>query len=210
MKLTEKILAGIILLALLMKFNLVAFGNPLLVLSISAMMCLYFYFGFALFNGIRLRKVFRKETYAEVSGKKITGAVFTGFGLATLLTGIMFKLMDWPGGNANLIVGLVACIVISIIAVIRFLQKKEEYYKGVLIRTGTLISIGFLLFFTPNLALVKLQYRNHPMYVKAYGDYKRNPGNEEFEKKLDLEHMRAVLSPEDFRSYEEFLKNPGP
>ena len=93
MKLTEKILYALVLIALIMKFCLVPGGGVLFVLTMSSISIIYFTFGFIFFNGIRFRKIFKKEAYAETTPWRLVGAVATGLCLSELVIGILYKFL---------------------------------------------------------------------------------------------------------------------
>jgi hypothetical protein len=208
MKLTEKILAALVLASLFMKFSLVPSGSVFFVVFISALMCLYFYSCFLLLNNIRLRKIFKREAYAGISALRITGAVCTGFSLATLLTGIEFKIMNWPGGNMYIVLGAVPGLIIALTALMKYMRSRDVFYKNILIRLTIILVCGTVLFFIPGMSLIRFQYRNHPSYVKAYIEYRQHPDDPELERKLDMEQMKVLLSPGEYQKYEESLNRP--
>ncbi|MFL5764293.1 MAG: hypothetical protein ACJ77K_10175 [Bacteroidia bacterium] len=207
MKLTEKILIGLAILAIVFKFMHLPGGSVLFVIALQLLSIIYFLFGFLLFNGIRFRNIFKKEAYQHASGLRIFGAASAGITLSTLTTGIMFKLMFWPGAGPMLVVSLVPSIVILVIALVKFLNSKAIYYRQVLVRVGIYFIIAVVLFLTGNLALVKIQYRDAPAYVAAWEALEKDPYNPELQKKVDLERNRLILSPEDFKQYEEYVNS---
>lgn len=205
MKLTEKILAVLILIAIGMKLFLIPGGGVLLVLALQTLTIIYFALGFAFFNGIRLRNIFKKSSYTGISTMRVVGAIVTGICLSNLLVGILFKLQFWPGANPMLIVSLIPTLIVLILVIIKLIKNTDKYYPRIQLRIAIIGTIGLILFLSPTLSLVKIEYRNHPEYVKAFENYNNYPSIEA-EKKLDLEYMRATLSPEDFKMYEEFLE----
>ena len=75
MKKAEIIIVTLSIIALAMNLLLVPGGGVLTVLALSTFSIIYFYLGFALFNDIRLRKIFKKDSYKEISSSRILGAV---------------------------------------------------------------------------------------------------------------------------------------
>jgi TLP18.3/Psb32/MOLO-1 phosphatase superfamily protein len=207
MKITERILILFIVLSLGLKFALLPGGNPLFVLTMMSLSCLYFVMSFALLNGIRLRHVFTGESYKGISAMKIVGAALTGIILSMLCIGITFKMMYWPGSGPMLIVGVIPAIIIIILSVIKYIMTKHPFYIRVLIRCGILTTFTIVLLMISGLTILKLQYRDHPAYIKAYEDHIRDPDNEELYNKMELEQQRATMSPEDFKIYEEHIKH---
>ena len=72
--------------------NILREGLLPLILSLLVLSTLYCYFGFALFNNIRLKEIFKKDRHTEISVLRIIGAVFSGMILSTYVIGILFKL----------------------------------------------------------------------------------------------------------------------
>ena len=204
MKLTEKILVALSILAIVLKLLLIPGGSVLFVLAISILSCIYFALGFALFNGIRLRKMFKKESYSNTSALKIIGAICMGFVLSMVSIGIMFKLQMWPGAGPMLIVGAPPMFIILIIVFVKFILTKHKFYLNALIRCGIFTLFGIALFFTSGLTLIKLQFRNHPEYIQAYEAYQNNPSSLELFDKMETERMRATTNPENFARYMEY------
>ncbi|MFA0964051.1 hypothetical protein AB9P05_19745 [Roseivirga sp. BDSF3-8] len=105
MKTTEQLLAALFSIGLLLKALHLQGANMVTALSLTALSCLYFYLGFALFNGIRLRRLFKRDSYT-MSTWRIIGSVGAGMALSMVVTGILFKVMHWEGSNVMLTSGL--------------------------------------------------------------------------------------------------------
>ena len=157
-------------------------------------------------NNIRLRYIFQKESYKSVTALDIIGAIVVGMALSDICMGILFKIQDYPMANYLLKVGLISTSIILIIGIIRFLKHKSIYYSFMFKRIAVICFIGLLFIIISDLTLVKIQFRNHPDYVKAYQEYKANPKTSESAKKLKMEYMRATLSETGFQVYQESMK----
>ncbi len=88
MKLTEKIFATLSLIGLTLNLLNIPGGTLLMIFSISMLSIIYMYFGFAFFNGIRLRHIFKKEAYKGVGVWRILGSIGTGITLSILLINV--------------------------------------------------------------------------------------------------------------------------
>lgn len=205
MKLTEKILAVLITISLFLKLFLIPGGGVLLILAGETLIIMYFAFGFAFFNDVRLRHIFKKNAFAGTNKIRIIGGVGTGICLSNLLTGILFKLQYWPGANSMLLIALMPSFILMIIVLVKLLTKADRYYQKVQWRMVIIGTFSLILFFLPTIELVKLQYRNSPSYIKAFEENNLYPTNVS-ERKLDLEYHRACMNEEDFKQYEEYLK----
>ena len=53
--------------------------------------------------------------------------LLTGFSLAVAIMGLLFKIMHWPGGNTNLIVGIVGLSISAIAWFLYFRNRKNIY-----------------------------------------------------------------------------------
>ena len=134
MKKTEKVILAIIIISIVMKLLHLPFSSALLLLTISTTSLIYFYLGFALFNGIRVQNIFKKSSYKGISAKRIIGAIGTGYALSISIIGILFMLMQWPGANKILVVGMTGLIIIAITCFIKTKRDKDSYYLGILRR----------------------------------------------------------------------------
>lgn len=81
--------------------------------------------------------------------------------------GILFKIQGYPMANPLLVIGLIGTLVILVIGLIRFLKSRSPYYSKMFIRIAIIGSMGLVFMLVSDLALVKIQFRNHPDYVKA-------------------------------------------
>jgi hypothetical protein len=190
MKKAEIILIGIAVLALIMKmFHLPASGI-LTVLSLSSLSVIYAYFGFALFNNIRFRRIFKKETYKEISTKRIIGGVGVGIVLSISAIGILFKFQSWPGASMNLIVGIVGLTIVTIIFLIKKKKSADNYYSTILKRVIVFGAICIFLFAIPTKTWLNWKFPNNPEYVQAVLDAQADSNNQELWNKVDDEREK--------------------
>lgn len=203
MKIFEKILAGIILLGVILKYTKVVVGADTLIMWGTLLIsCIYYPFGFLFFNQIKLRNVFKKNAYAHTNTLKIVMGIVAGLASAIVCIGGLFKILHLTGANEMLFLGLVFTALSLAVATTLVITKKDTTSKFILTRLPIMAVIGMILFFTSELSLVKLQYQNHPAYIEAYTEYLKDPRNEQLLKKRELEYYRIILSPEEFKEYE--------
>lgn len=206
MRNTEKILGLTFLAGLIMKFTFIPGAGIVITVSILSMSIMYYFLGFALFNEIPLRAIFKKDSYKEKSSRRIIGAIGVGLGISMICNGVLFKLQDWPSGLSSLGLGLVLTSIILVIAIVNFFKTRSNYYILIFKRIAVIGIIGLILYFTPALAIVKFQFRNHPDYIKIYEQCANNPKDEMLRQKLGIEYRRATMTQQDFENY---LKNGG-
>ena len=197
----EKFLGILILISLILKFALIPFGGVLFMISLAALTFIYYPFGFAFFNGIRLRQIFRKNSYKGISALKIIIAIGAGIGLTFTCTGILVKLQHLSVFDMSLIVGLGISSLMLMIALTGWTQSKSDFYKRILKRIAIIGGLVLITAIVPDLTITKIQFRNHPDYIKAYEAYLKNPDNEEIRDKMYNELNKATMSEKEFEEY---------
>lgn len=199
MKIVEKIIIVLVVFSLIMKINIMHGGGLLLVISLSTLACIYFPLGIMLFNAISLKDAINREAYKEVTRLKMFLSIVLGMGMAAICMGIMFKMLQWPLPNINLIAGITLLLIVLLIAVIRIRKSDANYFSRIVKRIVIIGIVGILFICTPYLTIEKIRFRNHPEYINAYEKHLKDPGNKELKKKVRLEHDRAIYSNEEFR-----------
>lgn len=192
MKITERILLVILILALAMKFAYLPGADILLILSIGILSIVYSSVGFALFNGIGLRDLFSGGAFKNTNAKKIIGAIATGFALSITTLGILFKIQSYPGANVMLYTGLVLLGIILIIVLLKMIKNRSRYYTRILIKVLAFGLFALLLLFTPSKTRLTLNFPNHPEYVQALIDLEKDPGNDALIFKVEEERSKMI------------------
>ena len=142
MKKTEVALILITIIGLIIRLLQWPGGNLLMILCITLLSLMYFIFGFAFFNGLRIREVLKKESYVALNKMKIFGAFLTGIASSIGVLGILFSLMYWPGAMFNVIFGSILLSLISVIALIKYSNNKSKYYSRILTRSVSIMVIA--------------------------------------------------------------------
>lgn len=194
MKTAEKIFGALIIISIVLKLLNISGNGILFTLSTLFLMSLYFYLGFAMFNDITFKGIFKQQSYKEISTLRIIGSIVAGIGLSILLTGILFRLQHWPGANFQLLIGLIFSGIILIIVLIKYLKEKSLFYKRVLSRLIIIGGFGLILFYISDYSIDKIRYRNYPDYVKALEDLEQNPDNREFRENADYEYNKIIFT----------------
>ncbi len=144
MKKLEIGLIVIFLIGFALKLAAIPGGSPLITLSLGTLSLLYFYFSFALLNGVRFRSLLKKESYREVSTKEIVIAVAAGITLSNVTIGLAFKIQSWPGGQPMVNVGLLLSFIIAAIGVFGYYSTKSPFFVRVLKIVGFWVGIAIL------------------------------------------------------------------
>lgn len=190
MKKTEIIIGTLSIIALGLNLLLIPGGGVLTVLTLSTLSTIYFYFSFALFNDIRFRKIFKKDSYENISRWRIIGAIGTGFALSATTAGLMFKFQSWPGADFNLGAGLVGLLIVTIIGLIKYSRNKSNYYTRIFKRAAIFGGLGLILMLTPKTSWIELKYRNHPEYIDALKKAMADPDNKELWDNVETERQK--------------------
>jgi len=170
---TEKIIFAVILLGLLLKVFNVPISSLVLVLSLSTISMVYFGGAFYFFCDKKLKN------------SNIALSIIAGIFLSTAQIGILYKLLFWPGGQIMLLIGLIATIVLLIIAIILKIKSSEHlktYYKNMLIRTSVWTILTLVIYFIPISTLVNYQYKNEPEKARLLNLTISDPANLEYQK----------------------------
>lgn len=156
MKKLEIVLVVLMILSLGMKFIGLPGSDLLLVLSATLLSLLYYLFGFALFNNIGGRQILQRSAYSQTNTKQIVLAIGFGIALSTLILGILFRFLMYPGGFIMLVVGLVATLLLALITL--FFFQGNSNFRSTLIRALIFGTIGIVLFLLRGSVFVDLNY----------------------------------------------------
>ncbi len=147
MKKLEIVLIAGAVIGLLMSLFDVPLNSLFVSLFYFALGLLYFYFGFALFNGIRFRDIFKADSYKGVGPWKIAIAIGTGIALSDLTVGLMLSINKYPMAKSFLSTGLVLTAIMIVLALIKNARDKSPFYRNIIQRclVFLIIAVAFLL-----------------------------------------------------------------
>ncbi len=178
MKLTEKIVGVLMLLGILMKLLSLIGQDIVIVVSFTLQATIYFYLGFALFNGIRLRKILKKESFEGIKSGRMIGAILFGMALSTTVIGLMFFILSLPGSGIMINVGAFGIGIALVVALIRYLVNKSKFYKGIFIRIAIYGIPTVAALIIGEEEFLKFKYRNHPEIYKEIMYFREHPNAE--------------------------------
>lgn len=192
MKKAEIILGAIAIIALTINLLDVPGRGVMTVLALSTVSTLYMYLSFALFNDIRLRKIFKKDSYKGINAMRIVGAILTGFALSMTTIGLLFKFQSWPGASFNLGLGLFGLLIALVVGLIKYLKTKSDYYTKIFKRIAVYGGLGLILMILPRETWLEIKNRNHPEYIEAVKEAWADPKNQELWDKVDDERQKMI------------------
>lgn len=167
-------------------------GSGIILFLSFSTLSLFYYLGFALFNGIRFKDIFKSGAYSHTNAKRIIGAIGVGFVLSILVMGSLFKLQLYPGGNYLLRTGLLITALIFIIVINFYFRKSDAYFKSILKRLVIIGIAGLILFMTPSFGIVDIYYRNYPELAELHKKVLANPDNNELRDKLHKKEKALI------------------
>ena len=169
-------------------------GSLLVILFLTLSSMFYFWFGFAVFNDIRFRKIFKKESYLGIGSNKILEAIVTGWVMSFIILGILFKIMSWTGATFVLASGIIGSIIILIIGFLKYQKSKSLFYQRIFKRVIIISAIASALFIIPTEVMMRIKHRDNPAYAEALIKAEKEPDNMEAQK--ELERQRNIAFPE--------------
>ncbi|WP_129020130.1 hypothetical protein [Edaphocola flava] len=151
MKKIEPILITLVFTGVVLKQFHIAGHATIITLSILILAFIYMIFGFALFNDIRLRDIFKKSAYQQLNVWRIIGSVFLGLTLSTSVVAILFGLQDMPGKEYMLLISMLELAPAFLVVLFKTIQHKSSFYIKVLSRVSAVIILIALLWQYPGI-----------------------------------------------------------
>lgn len=163
---------------LLILSGITVIAPSLLVFSGGLLCFLYLIFGFLLLNNKSILKIFKKDTYTDLSTGYIIMGILIGICIPSILISIIFKFLLWDNAKMMVLTGLLSLIIlIIIIAIIQFVAKKIFFHLNLrFFIWSVLIAIAYLV---PNSTLIDTYYlEDYPNYANAMKRYEEDPNNQ--------------------------------
>lgn len=178
MKILERVLLLSFVIFIALKLMLVRTVSAFFPLTLTALAFLYCYFSFALLNGIKLKKVFKRDSYHGIPAIRMIGAIFTGIVLSLVCLSVLFKLMVWAGYAIMATVGLVGCLIPLFISLAKINGRHSAFYRRVLVHVAVAGLFSAACVFIPETEVVALFFRDRPTLVEAYRQASADPQND--------------------------------
>ncbi|WP_044397640.1 hypothetical protein [Lacinutrix sp. Hel_I_90] len=171
MKKAEIVFAVFIGIGFLLKLIHWPYASETITFASLFLAILYFWFGFALLNNIRLRAIFKSASYKGMSKLRLFGGIGTGFVFSILVVYCLFKLQFWPFADMGLSQGLILFgIILGIVLIFHFINRKQ-FLRHNYIRFIIIGSVSLLIFSVSNEQLVNVYYGSDPDYAEEYKAY---------------------------------------
>jgi len=167
---TEKIFAGIFIVALVMKFMRISGGNVSILFVLTILALLYLLFSFYFLRDSKTRK------------QKLWLSLFSGLIFFILLTGILFRLLYWPGATAMLNSGLFFGAIHLLIVILiknKITDELKNYFDKLLLRSVILYGISFVFYLIPSSYIASVEFRSDPELARLKIAVIEDPANKE-------------------------------
>jgi hypothetical protein len=145
MKLIEIIVTVIIAIGLFFKSHLWPGGSILVVFPTVILCFYYFLFSFALLNGVKFLKMFKKESYVKTDELQIILSIFLGLALSFLLMVGLYSVQKWEMQSTNQYISIILTLMAFLLSSIVYFKKDKPFFKRILIRTF-LVGVLYLAF----------------------------------------------------------------
>lgn len=124
-------------------------GSPVIALALICLAVLYLLGGVFLFNDVRLRRFYKKSSYADVTFKRVAMSVVASGILSVSIASILYFLIY--GYNNPKVVYVIGGInlLFTITLVILQSSKHLQFYRNILTRTFVVLIIMGCLVITP-------------------------------------------------------------
>lgn len=166
MKLTERILIALFVLACVLRIFHLPGGGLLTVLSLFVLSVFYIVGGYWLLAyGTKKESTYENNTALSI---------LAGIALCFAIIGVLFRLMIWPGDFVELIAGCVFTGAVLIAGAILF-KGKPNYYRQLFIRVGAVFFISLILLFVSGMDVYRFVHRDDPALIEKFGKVKENP-----------------------------------
>ncbi|MBS2099514.1 GldL-related protein [Carboxylicivirga linearis] len=191
MKKLEKTAGILFLLGIIQIFFHLPLGNLFLNISTIIIVVLYLLLGFAYFNDINFKSIFKFEYldyHSPISKRRLKFSAYSGLGLTTIAIGIFFKIKHYPGASVILILGFIMVLALFIALYLKKKENKDLFFKTIANRFAILSIIG-IVFMTTNLELTSLKYNfpNNPELIRSYVKMSKNPNDE-----INVQEFRSL------------------
>lgn len=185
MRIVEIILVVIFCLGAIFKINHYPGGSVLLIVSVCNLALLYGLFSFILLNGIKARHMFKKKSYEKISAFRVLGSIALGFGIWTLMLGVLFKVQMYPGAAIMMLVGFVGTLIPLSVFMLRFVISSSDFIKNNLIRLVPIVLIGSFFYSVSSDDIIDYNWGAGTEYSELKKELVRNPDNYEARSRLD-------------------------
>ncbi len=166
--------------------------NYALLLTTTLLAIYYLWFGFLIFNKLRLFDLLHQHIRQSLTPFKIITSILMGLFISNCLIAILFGFFFFPGMQTVMTIAFIVMITFTGYIIVYQITKKKHkafctrYYK----RMALYVLFLGLLWIPPLEVRLGILFREHPDFQEAYMGYRENPDCEETMEKLREERSR--------------------
>lgn len=177
MKTTERILVSLFFIGVILSLTSLPGGFITLLFPSLLVSGMYFYFGFALFNEIPLKGLFKKEYHEKIPRMQVTTAIVTGIGLSIAIVGVLFKLQHLPGASMMLFGGVLLSVVSTLLIIVNKGKLQEGFVKRAFQRIVLFGGMSLVLLMIPAKVWIEWEYQDQPELKKVLLQLQDSPSD---------------------------------
>jgi hypothetical protein len=149
MKIIERILISMVALGCILQFFSLPLENFIVFISLVTSAVFYFIFSFALFNDLKINQIFKKKSYYGINAHHAIYTVYCGFVFSAILFGLTYSILHYEQSILMFYFGVLFLFLLLVFTVIKYFQRRTQFYKAILIRV-----IIFIVLFGLHLLIV--------------------------------------------------------
>ncbi len=167
-------------------------SNFILLVATTILSTYYLWFGFFIFNKLKPQNLLNKNVLRSLKPFQAYVSIIMGiivsYALIAILTGFFF----YPVMQLILLTALLALIAFTVFLIVYQLIKKQkpDYFYRFYYRAAICSILIALLWLPPVEKRLDVLFRNYPVFIEAYLDYRDNPDNDKAREKLREERSR--------------------
>ncbi len=150
-------------------------GGYLFSFSMYFLALVYALFGFAILNGKKLKS----SAIRELAFNEAFFAALTGWGIALIILGVLFKFQMWPGADQLLIIGNLAVILMVVLDIYLAVKKEDsiKLAKHAIVHGAIALAIGVLVSTMSYDHVIKFMVKDtkdKKVLIEKYYDWKKS------------------------------------
>ncbi len=193
MKKLEKILALAVLVAAVYRYFYGVGSDVILMFVMNVSAIFYFFFSFALFNNIKSNEILKLAAYKNISRKKILLSVFVGIAISLSITGLYFRIQDFPGAILILYFSLLITVILSVLTLYKNYKTEGNFYYSLFIRLGIVALLLISILKIPDDKFLAWQYPDNPEYVNIVLKAEKEPDNDSLWNEVMIQHKAIIM-----------------
>ncbi len=188
-ELTGIIITGVLI---VLRLSFGTFFNVSLMIMLVLLSIYYLWFGFFLFNNVTHDQLLSRDGKKNFNIFNISTSIIMGVVYSFVIISIMFAIFFYS--NMNLMLGFSFFIIFLSLVFSAFYDKyyhiDRKYLSQFYIRSAAYGIICLFLLLTPVEKRAEVLFHDHPEFIEAFKDYRKNPDDPEAKEELRKQRNR--------------------